>query len=661
MDRVTEMSSGYVSDRKSTEMSSGYSSAGKSTEMSSGYGSAGKSTEMSSGHGSAGKSTEMSSGYGSAGKSTEMSSGYGSAGKSTEMSSEHSAGAEGSVLGGSMQQEMKWNAEYLLGIDDKVAGYTIVGAIAESGEAQVFVGEKDGKKYVVKIYKKAESLDDNVVEKLKGQEYPYLAYMVDAGKTQIETLHGTTEKAYEISPLYISLEPPVYRYDNPDKRTSYRELKKLIEQVNEGLHILKDLEIAHRDIKPANIMMDEKGNYRIIDFGISRVVAKGQTTLDDEVGITHDYAAPEAERDDKSGMRQDYYSLGISLYELYMGELPYAEYGERKRESLRASQGVDANIPLERGMPRELIKLIHGLTYYNSDPARNKDRWGYQQVKDWLKNPDAMEDLVMMPGAEASSDKKAAGNREASKTYEEPFGFNKKEIFDSYTLADELGSHWAEGMKQVGRGYVRDFFKENKSRYSEYASACEDARISLENARTELERNKAFWELLYYIEPKLKKFYWHIAKADGTTGYTCEEIGAHLFLKAMENRKTGETIPGSIRELADSGLLPIYLGKQLQDEERGKKAEELLEDLKSGDAEIAAWRLGYLLTGKALFVYRGETFETREQLYQYIVTWTDSLSTDEAVAVARNFAYTKEFQAWIQSKEDDKKAHGTAI
>lgn len=601
-------------------------------------------TILSSQYESNGESTVLSSQYELGGESTVLSSQYESGGESTVLSSQYDAGGEGTVLGSSMQQEKQWNAKYLLKPGDRVGEYTIVGAISEkSGEAQVFVGEKDGKKYAVKIYMQEVSLKEDVVDLLAGKEIPYISYMVETGRTPISIGRGITEFEYEISPLYRNFDKPI---------SSYGELRKLIAQVNEGLHTLHEMRIFHKDIKPANILMDEDNNYRIIDFGISSVADEGQKLIITTTGISYAYASPETRTSRTAGALQDYYSLGISLYELFTGKIPYDELEENMRYYLLTSEGV--NIRESLGMPRELIKLIHGLTYYSNIPETNEKRWGYEQVKKWLENPDAMEDLDMSRDANVSSGKKAAGNSEASLTYEDAFGFNKKQILDSYTLADELGSHWADGMKQVGRGNLRDFFKQNGSEYNEYTTACEDAGIILGKAKTEMESNTAFWKLLYEIEPKLKKFYWPIVKAtDGTTGYTCEELGVHLFLEVMENHKSGQKIPDSIRELADSKLIPIYLKEQLHDEERSKKAEKLLEDLDKRDREIAAWQLGYLLAGKARFYYHGQEFETREQLYQHVVEWTNTLTLDEALAVAREFEDTKEFQAWIKNQEVD--------
>ena len=82
-------------------------------------------------------------------------------------------------------------------------------------------------------------------------------------------------------------------------------------------------DIIHKDLKPSNIMLlDDNRSVAIIDFGISSVVEQGNTVLVTKTGMTPEYSAPETFR--KSLFEEsDYYSFGITLYELYCGYNPY--------------------------------------------------------------------------------------------------------------------------------------------------------------------------------------------------------------------------------------------------------------------------------------------------------------------------------------------------
>jgi serine/threonine-protein kinase len=81
--------------------------------------------------------------------------------------------------------------------------------------------------------------------------------------------------------------------------------------------------MIHRDIKPANVLMSKTGEPILTDFGVAKIVgAKGLTSTGMAVG-TPAYMSPEAGRGEKVDERADIYSLGIVLYEMLTGSLPY--------------------------------------------------------------------------------------------------------------------------------------------------------------------------------------------------------------------------------------------------------------------------------------------------------------------------------------------------
>lgn len=101
-----------------------------------------------------------------------------------------------------------------------------------------------------------------------------------------------------------------------------------------SVHIMKQLTsaiahahengIIHRDIKPQNILMDEEGNVKITDFGIATSLgATSFTQTNSVIGTVH-YLSPEQARGGIATMKSDIYALGIVLYELLTGELPFS-------------------------------------------------------------------------------------------------------------------------------------------------------------------------------------------------------------------------------------------------------------------------------------------------------------------------------------------------
>jgi serine/threonine protein kinase/tetratricopeptide (TPR) repeat protein len=97
----------------------------------------------------------------------------------------------------------------------------------------------------------------------------------------------------------------------------------IAKQVCEGLAEAHRLGVVHRDLKPRNIMIDREGNSRIMDFGIARSIkVKGITKIGSIVG-TPEYMSPEQVKGEKVDSRSDIYSLGIILFEMMTGQVPF--------------------------------------------------------------------------------------------------------------------------------------------------------------------------------------------------------------------------------------------------------------------------------------------------------------------------------------------------
>jgi serine/threonine-protein kinase len=111
-----------------------------------------------------------------------------------------------------------------------------------------------------------------------------------------------------------------------DQKLSLTERVRLLRAVCEAVQYAHGLLVVHRDLKPSNILVKEDGTPKLLDFGVAaRLASAGEPArqTQTEVGFTRAFAAPEQFRREPVGVHTDVYALGVILYQLLSGRLPY--------------------------------------------------------------------------------------------------------------------------------------------------------------------------------------------------------------------------------------------------------------------------------------------------------------------------------------------------
>ncbi len=198
--------------------------------------------------------------------------------------------------------------------------YEILERIGTGGMSDVYKAKchKLNRFVAVKVLKQEFSENANFVAKFKteaqaaaGMMHPNIVNVYDVGEESgthyivMELVEGITLK----------------QYIEKKARLSVKEAVSIAIQVSMGIEAAHNNHIIHRDIKPQNIMISKDGKVKVTDFGIAKAVTSN-TITSNVMGSVH-YTSPEQARGGYSDEKSDIYSLGITMFEMLTGRVPF--------------------------------------------------------------------------------------------------------------------------------------------------------------------------------------------------------------------------------------------------------------------------------------------------------------------------------------------------
>lgn len=237
------------------------------------------------------------------------------------------------------------NKGYLLG--DR---YRILDTLGEGGMANVYLAEDIilQRKVAVKILrldlqKEPQTLARFQREALATSElsHPNIVMVLDVG-----TDHGLPYMVME----YVD-GPDLKDYILQNSPLDLQNVIRIMDQILSAMRLAHKHNVIHRDLKPQNILMDKRGNIKIADFGIAVALNQNSITqTNSALGSVH-YMSPEQTRGGLVTKQSDIYSLGIILYELITGSVPFngdsavAVALKHAQESIPSIRAKDAKVP----------------------------------------------------------------------------------------------------------------------------------------------------------------------------------------------------------------------------------------------------------------------------------------------------------------------------
>ena len=264
----------------------------------------------------------------------------------------------------------------------RLGDFQILRRLGRGGMAVVYLAEQLSLKRPValKVLRSALAGDSNYVQRFH-HEAQAAAKLAHANIVQIYDV-GCVDNHHYIAQEYVS-GPNLKQYLARHGGLSPGQVVAIMAQVAAALQVAAEQGIVHRDIKPENTMLTSKGEVKVADFGLARIMGDGRQVELTQAGVTLGtplYMSPEQVEGKKLDPRSDLYSLGVMSYQMLAGRPPFEADSPLSLAVQHLQKEPKSLDQIRRDLPPALCRVVHRLL------AKNRsDR--YQSPAELLQEP----------------------------------------------------------------------------------------------------------------------------------------------------------------------------------------------------------------------------------------------------------------------------------
>ncbi|KXB54900.1 Stk1 family PASTA domain-containing Ser/Thr kinase [Lachnoanaerobaculum saburreum] len=262
--------------------------------------------------------------------------------------------------------------------------YEIIEKIGSGGMSNVFRAKdlKLGRMVAIKVLKDEFCTDLNFVEKFKREAQAAASLL---GENIVNIYDVVDEGRYHFIVMELVDGITLKEYIRIKGKLDITEGVSIAIQVARALKTAHAQHIVHRDIKPQNILITDDSKVKVADFGIARAVSE-QTVNANAIGSVH-YISPEQARGGRCDARSDIYSLGITMYEMFTGRVPFTGESTVAVALAHLEQAMTPPSIYNNKISPNLERIILKCT--KKDPANR-----YQNITELL---DDLENVLLNP------------------------------------------------------------------------------------------------------------------------------------------------------------------------------------------------------------------------------------------------------------------------